>query len=145
MHFMITVLLFIFIFTFHTNEIEADLRPHYCNVEQAGITAMKYVSTILNIPDPELRELFTLGSISIREANNEKNVWSKAFPHQILENTQQLRIYYPPRRFPSGDCDWNMRLLFQNDRFIIVNKPSNLPCMAHPSNDIQHLTACVKR
>lgn len=46
-----------------------------------------------------------------------------------------LRVHTSPKRYPAcGTTDWPASLVHVDDDFVVVNKPSGLPCMRHVSN-----------
>jgi 23S rRNA pseudouridine1911/1915/1917 synthase len=44
-----------------------------------------------------------------------------------------IRVHTKPRRFPDNTYHWKERILFEDENFVVVNKPSGLP--VHPSVD----------
>ncbi|KAJ1399899.1 pseudouridine synthase [Ochromonadaceae sp. CCMP2298] len=124
-------------------------KPRYVDVSGlAGIdtTCIPQLIATLTSTSPEVAaEIIALGAVSVRDTTSEAISWRKLCVDAALLPQQQLRIYHPPQRFPAAHVDWSERLLLLEEDYLIVNKPSNLPCMAHPSNAEEHLTACVKR
>ena len=83
------------------------------------------VQNVLKIESPNLLNLFELGSVYV---NNTR--WSN-WADQVPSGTQ-IRVHTKPRRF-FCDYDWKSKIIFMNDDFLILNKPSGLP--SHPSVD----------
>lgn len=73
----------------------------------------------LDIDPAQIDFLLDLGSIY----HEHKRVTTSI---QIHEG-DYLRIHTKPRRFPSANIDWFSRLVFENESFVILNKPSGIP------------------
>ncbi|EKX40816.1 hypothetical protein GUITHDRAFT_142445 [Guillardia theta CCMP2712] len=71
------------------------------------------------------RALVELGSVFVRE--------------------DEMKIFVRPRRFPACYQEWNDRVLFEDEKFLIINKPHNLPCQAVDSNSHETVVECVGR
>jgi hypothetical protein len=108
-------------------------------------TQTQLIATLTSTSPEVAAEIIALGAVSVRDTTSQKIEWRKLCVDAALLPQQQLRIYHSPQRFPAAHVDWSERLLLLEEDYLIVNKPSNLPCMAHPSNAEEHLTACVKR
>jgi len=54
-------------------------------------------------------------------------------PQTYIQTGDYLRIHSKPRRFAANHFDWKKKVLFQNEEFVVVDKPGGLPC--HPSVD----------
>lgn len=81
--------------------------------------------SILEIPQKELLELLHLGGIYLEGQRLRQD--------QDIAEGAYIRVHSKPRRFPANDYSWDERLLFQNEDFVVVNKPPGLP--VHPSVD----------
>lgn len=79
----------------------------------------------LEIPFDGVHELLQLGSIYLEGVRTRENC-------EILEGAY-IRVHTKPRRFPKNDYNWQDRVLFSDENFVVVNKPSGLP--VHPSVD----------
>jgi 23S rRNA pseudouridine1911/1915/1917 synthase len=79
----------------------------------------------LDISFDEVNELLKLGSIYLEGVRTRENC-------EILEGAY-IRAHTKPRRFPKNDYNWEERLLFRDENFVVVNKPAGLP--VHPSVD----------
>lgn len=82
------------------------------------------VAETLTLEIPRAQELLHLGAIYVNGQRCRENL-------HLPEQTY-LRVHSKPRRFKDPGL-WNERVVFENADFIIVNKPSSLPC--HPSVD----------
>ncbi len=70
------------------------------------------------------KTLLKLGAIYVDNYRQEKDKW-------ILKNSL-FRVHTRPRRFKC-DYDWKSLIVFENEFFLILNKPSGIP--SHPSVD----------
>lgn len=83
------------------------------------------VQNVLKIEPNDLLHLFELGSVYVN--NTRWNNWAD----QVTSGAQ-IRVHTKPRRF-FCNYDWKSKIIFQNDDFLILNKPAGLP--SHPSVD----------
>lgn len=81
--------------------------------------------SILEVSFDDVAELLQLGSIYLEGKRQRKNC-------EIFEGAY-IRIHTKPRRFPKDDFNWDERILFSDENFVVVNKPPGLP--VHPSVD----------
>jgi 23S rRNA pseudouridine1911/1915/1917 synthase len=87
--------------------------------------AIDIIQSVLNLSDSEFMELFKLGAIYTKQQRLTE------FNLMLAENTM-IRIHTKPRRY-FCDYDWEKFIVFQNDDFLILNKPAGVP--SHPSVD----------
>lgn len=83
------------------------------------------VQNVLKMESQEILILFGLGSVYIN--NTRWNNWTDLIP-----SGAQIRVHTKPRRF-FCNYDWRTKIVFQNEDFLILNKPAGLP--SHPSVD----------
>jgi 23S rRNA pseudouridine1911/1915/1917 synthase len=81
----------------------------------------------LNINDLDFQNLVKFGAIYVNNQRQTKDRW-------ILHVGAAFRVHTRPRRYYC-DYDWKSLLVFENDFFLVLNKPSGLP--SHPSVDNQ--------
>ncbi len=95
---------------------------HFINPKSGSV--VEITAEILEKSKSEVSDLLKLGAVYV---NNCRQIDDA----EIKEN-QTLRVHTKPRRF---NCDyvWNERIVFENEDFIILNKPSGVP--SHPSVD----------
>ncbi len=82
-------------------------------------------------------ELLNLGAIYIQ---NQRTLTNEAVPPGTY-----IRVHSKPRRFPLPDENFNKRILFHNDHFILANKPSGLPVHASVDNIRENLLAYLEK
>lgn len=58
-------------------------------------------------------------------------------PSPYLSVSLQMKIFVRPRRFPACYQEWNDRVLFEDEKFLIINKPHNLPCQVKKSGKVE--------
>lgn len=78
-------------------------------------------------------ELLQLGSIYVDGKRLSEDT-------PVLENTY-IRLHTKPRRFPADLGKWRDHIIFENEDFLIVNKPSGLPVHASVDNRLENLQA----
>jgi 23S rRNA pseudouridine1911/1915/1917 synthase len=95
---------------------------HFYNQKSGLISEILFDS--LNLSPIETASLLNLGAIYI---NNQRQILDTP----IKEN-KLFRVHTKPRRY-NCDYDWNSLIVFENQDFVIINKPSGIP--SHPSVD----------
>ena len=91
---------------------------------KSGLLADALLSS-LEISADEIKSLILLGSVYVEGKRTVEN--------KFVEEGDYVRVHTKPRRFPKNDYDWNDRIIFEDENFLIVDKPSGLP--VHPSVD----------
>ncbi len=71
------------------------------------------------------QELLELGSVYVNH--------HRALTNRGLIPADYVRIHRKPRRFGVKDILWKERVIFENELFLILNKPAEVPC--HPTVD----------
>jgi 23S rRNA-/tRNA-specific pseudouridylate synthase len=65
----------------------------------------------------------------------------------LLSLGTTLRVHLLPKRFPACNaCDkeeWTRRVMHEDEKFMLIDKPAGLPCMAHVSNYRETLHLCA--
>lgn len=84
----------------------------------------------LNISAERANFLLSLGAIYHNGERIAEN--------SLLQQGDWIRCHTEPRRFRSN-IDWNKHVLFDNEDFIVVDKPPGLPCQASLDNKIENL------
>ncbi len=87
--------------------------------------ALSLICEVLELPETEILFLIQLGSVYV---NNQRLLQHQ---QEILEKSQ-VRVHTKPRRYNIDD-DWKSLIVFENQDFLIANKPAGLP--SHPSVD----------
>lgn len=99
-----------------------DSVKHLKNDEPVLIS--EFLHEQLNINYENFKSLIKLGAIYIDNYRQTKDKW-------VLENSI-FRIHTKPRRY-NCNFDWNSLVVFENESFLVLNKPSGVP--SHPSVD----------
>lgn len=102
---------------------EADATIKHFNNQQAGLLS-EILSKNLTLNSADFRNLLKFGAIYV---NNERQVKDKL----IAENST-FRVHTKPRRY-NCDFPWSSLIVYENDFFLVLNKPSGIP--SHPSID----------
>lgn len=95
---------------------------HFYNPKSGSISEILFDT--LKLESGQIQDLLNLGAIYINNTRQTKNT-------QISEN-QLFRVHCKPRRF-NCQFDWSSLIVFENEDFMVINKPSGMP--SHPSVD----------
>ncbi len=95
---------------------------HFTNPETHLLSEILYDTLAVN--SENFNVLLKLGAIYV---NNERQVKDKFIPQNSL-----FRVHTSPRRFLCS-FDWKSLIIFENDFFLVLNKPSGIP--SHPLSD----------
>ncbi|WP_413291051.1 RluA family pseudouridine synthase [Bdellovibrio sp. HCB337] len=79
----------------------------------------------LNLSAELLEDLLQLGSIYFEG--------QRQLSDKNIAEGDYIRVHTKPRRFPHNNYQWKERIIFEDENFIVVNKPAGLP--VHPSVD----------
>ncbi len=95
---------------------------HFINQNSGSLVQL--VSSVLEKPEPDVYDLLNLGAIYINNIRQNTN--------SLIKENQTIRVHTKPRRF---NCrhEWKDRIVFDNDDFVVLDKPSGVP--SHPSVD----------
>lgn len=74
--------------------------------------------------------LLRMGSIYLNHIRISEN--------SLISVGDYIRVHTKPRRFLPKDKTWPERIVFQNDDFVVLNKPSGLPVNASVDNIVEH-------
>ncbi len=96
---------------------------HFNNTEPVLLSEV--IHDVLGVNYEGFKELIWLGAIYVNNYRQTKDKW-------ILEPNSVFRVHTKPRRYPC-DYDWKSLVVFQNESFLVLNKPSGIP--SHPSVD----------
>lgn len=112
----------------YNNGFEYGVR-HFLS-PKSGLVSEAVVSS-LEISRENFLELLHLGSIYVA---------GKRILEDIeVEFETYIRVHTKPRRFPHEIQDWSARLVFQNEDFVVVNKPAAIPVHASVDNRVENL------
>lgn len=104
------------------SKVTDDGVKHFRSSEPVLLSEIIHEEAGVNYED--FKALLKLGAIYVDNYRQEKDKW-------ILKNSL-FRVHTRPRRFKS-DYDWKSLIVFENEYFLILNKPSGIP--SHPSVD----------
>jgi 23S rRNA pseudouridine1911/1915/1917 synthase len=101
-------------------------------VAQESVKLSELLFRELFIEEKEFRGLISLGAIFI----NHKRV----FEDQILSKEDYVRIHRFPKRYEVSHIDWRTRIVFENEDFIVINKPTGVPVHATLDNAFENIS-----
>lgn len=93
---------------------------------------LPFLISELNMPLETLSFLLSLGSIYV----NKKRV----FENRALVATDYVRVHVFPKRFPILEIDWKSLIFFQNEDFLVINKPPGIPVHGTLDNYEENIT-----
>lgn len=95
---------------------------HFYNQKSGSITEILFGA--LNLNENEISKLLKLGAVYI---NNERQLNDTLIPENKL-----FRVHTKPRRY-NCNSNWSGLIIYENEDFVMINKPSGIP--SHPSVD----------
>lgn len=101
----------------------SDGVEHFRNEEPVLLSEI--IHDVLDIGYGQFKVLIDLGAVYVNNYRQTRDRW-------ILEPYIIFRIHTRPRRYRC-DYDWKSLVVFQNESFLVLNKPSGIP--SHPSVD----------
>ena len=86
-----------------------------------------------------VEELVRLGAVYVRKCKENKKgrvllPWSRRIEDGQVRKGSLIRVHTDPARFPADRIDWSRRLLFEDDHYVIVDKPAGIPFQATHDN-----------
>ena len=97
----------------------------------------KIVQAAVLVPTERVMDLLNLGSIYVDGVRAEGD-------RDISAGTY-VRVHLKPKRYPVEGIKWADRIVFQNDDFLIVNKPKNIPVHPMLDNKIENVAVQLAR
>jgi len=85
----------------------------------------------MKIEESRLSELFRLGSIFVNK--------ERVFSETPLKENDYIRIHSFPKRYDVESVDWKSRLIFENEAFVIINKPAGVPVPPTLDNCVENV------
>lgn len=103
--------------------LDSDNNVKYFTIQETNLLS-EIVYDVLSLNSEGFSALIKLGAIYV---NNQRQARDGFVPQN-----SSLRVHTKPRRF---DCNfrWSKLIVFENDFFLVLNKPSGIP--SHPSVD----------
>jgi 23S rRNA-/tRNA-specific pseudouridylate synthase len=98
--------------------------------------------------DKECAEmLILLGAIHVRKLRNGRTMlpWSRRIEDGMVRKGSVIRVYTHPRRFMSCYVCWKDRIILQDEKFLIVDKPAWLPFQPTIDNFRECVINCARQ
>lgn len=95
---------------------------HFFNPKSGPLTEILFAA--LGLSNDETTALLNLGAVYV---NNERKT-----ADSVIEENQHIRVHTKPRRYNCRQA-WRELVVFENQDFLVLNKPSGIP--SHPSVD----------
>ncbi|MEK2688321.1 RluA family pseudouridine synthase [Bdellovibrio sp. GT3] len=92
--------------------------------------------SILQLSSDEIEFLIHLGSIYLNHSRIHENV--------SVSSGDYLRVHTKPRRFPKGNIIFTNCTFFENEHFVVVNKPSGIPVHGSVDNIRENLQSYME-
>jgi 23S rRNA pseudouridine1911/1915/1917 synthase len=108
-------------------------RIGHCRTQDAG-TLLECLAT-LGLSSEEGERLLSFGAVYHGRARVTSN--------RVLSPGEYVRVHLQPKRFPVEKVDWPATIIYQNDRFVVVNKPAGIPVHATVDNVVENVLHLV--
>ncbi|WP_413574906.1 RluA family pseudouridine synthase [Bdellovibrio sp. HCB290] len=92
--------------------------------------------SILQLSPDEIEFLIHLGAVYLNHSRILENV--------SVSSGDYLRVHTKPRRFPKGNVDFTKCIVFENEHFVVVNKPSGIPVHGSVDNIRENLQSYME-
>jgi 23S rRNA pseudouridine1911/1915/1917 synthase len=103
----------------------------YHFISSGNISLTDLIERELHLSHKEILYLLSLGSIFLNK--------ERVFDSLELKADDYVRVHPYPRRFPIQEIDWGSRIIFENEDFIIFNKPAGIPVHATLDNAVENV------
>jgi len=103
----------------------------YHFISSGNISLTDLVERELHLSQKEILYLLSLGSIFVNK--------ERVFESLKLKADDYVRVHPYPRRFAINEIDWGSRVIFENEDFIICNKPAGIPVHATLDNAVENV------
>jgi 23S rRNA-/tRNA-specific pseudouridylate synthase len=89
--------------------------------------------------------LQNLGAVYVRKLRHGRSLlnWSRRIEDGMVRKGSLVRVYLNPRRFWSCYIRWKDRILFQDDSFLVVDKPAWIPFQPTKENFRECVVNCA--
>ena len=104
-----------------SNGFEYGVKHFYS--QKTGLLS-ELLFSALNLDKSQIELLLKLGAIYVNNQRQTSDIH--------LEENQLCRVHTKPRRY-NCDISWSERIVYENQDFLVLNKPSGIP--SHPSVD----------
>jgi len=91
-----------------------------------------FLKSQMSLDEDHLKSLLRLGSIFV----NKERVFSET---EIKEN-DYIRVHSFPKRYDVESVDWKSRIIFENDAFVVINKPAGIPVPPTLDNSVENVS-----
>jgi 23S rRNA-/tRNA-specific pseudouridylate synthase len=100
-----------------------------------------------NVDKESAELLIQLGAIHVRKLRNGRTMlpWSRRIEDGMVRNGSVIRVYLHPRRFLSCYVCWKDRILWQDEKFLVVEKPAWLPFQPTIDNFSECVINCARQ
>lgn len=62
----------------------------------------------------------------------------------LVKTNDYLRVHTKPRRFNTAPIDWRKTILFENEHYLVINKPAAIPVHPTVDNIRENILACLE-
>ena len=107
----------------------AQGRIGHCRIESAG-TLLECLAAF-GLSFEEGKRLLSFGAVYHER--------ERVSSDRALLPGQYVRVHLQPKRFPVEAVDWLETIVYQNDQFVVVNKPPGIPVHATVDNGVENI------
>ena len=92
----------------------------------------------------EFSYLLSLGAVYVRPFGSEAKP-ARVISDLEVDNGDYIRYHTDPRRFPTDHIDWSKRILYDNDDYVVIEKPAGIPCNPTVDNLHENIAESLKQ
>jgi hypothetical protein len=103
------------------------------------------VASELSISGSMAQDMIEFGSVYVNEQPGTNTPTKRRMVDMHVHEGCYVRIYPEGGRYDVASVDWQEAVLFQNEDFVVVNKPPGIPCGPTTSNFHENVMECVRK
>ena len=88
--------------------------------------------------------LLSLGAVYVRPFGSEAKP-ARVISDIEVDDGDYVRYHTDPRRFPTDHIDWRKRILYDNDDYVVIEKPAGIPCNPTVDNLHENVAESLKK
>ena len=106
---------------------------HLVVTKQSLLSSAILENSLLSVN--EFSYLLSLGAVYVRPFGSEAKP-ARVISDIEVDDGDYIRYHTDPRRFLTDHIDWSKRILYDNDDYVVIEKPAGIPC--NPTVDNLH-------
>ena len=115
-------------------------------VSESDVLLSEVVAKEICVSVRVAEELIDFGSVYVNEKPEVRHSPTKRQRTDIrVDEGMYVRVYPQPQTIDVTSVDWTKSILYESDEFVVINKPSGIPCGPTTSNYHQNVMECVRK